>query len=53
VLSFQPAHTLAAHRPLGSLMRARLATYQALSAYRHEQNHHQQVEPTEPSQVPD
>ena len=29
VLSFQPAHSLAAHRPLGSLMRARLATYQA------------------------
>ena len=53
VLSFQPAHTLASHRPLGSLMRARLATYQALSAYRHEQNHQQQVEPSEPSQVPD
>lgn len=53
VLSFQPAHALAAHRPLGSLMRARLKTYQALSAYRHAQNHKEQVEPTELNQVPD
>ena len=52
-LSFQPAHALAAHRPLGSLMRARLATYQALSSYRHGQNHQQQIEPTGPEQVPD
>ncbi len=52
-LSFQPAHSLAAHRPLGSLMRARLATYQALVAYRQGQNHEQQVEPTELSQIPD
>ena len=53
VLSFQPAHALQAHRPLGSLMRARLATYQALSAYRHEQNHQRQVEPSGVDQVPD
>ncbi len=53
VLSFQPAHALQAHRPLGSLMRARLATYQALSAYRHEQNHQKQVEPYSVDQVPD
>ncbi len=53
VLSFQPAHTLAAHRPLGSLMRARLQTYQALSAYRHAQNRQDQVEPATPDQVPD
>ena len=53
VLSFQPAHALQAHRPLGSLMRARLATYQALSGYRHEQNHQQQVEPSSADQVPD
>ena len=30
VMSFQPAHALAAHRPLGSVMRARLQVYQAL-----------------------
>ncbi len=53
VLSFQPAHALQVHRPLGSLMRARLATYQALSAYRHEQNHQKQVEPSGVDQVPD
>ena len=52
VLSFQPAHALAAHRPLGSLMRARLGTYQALSAYRHAQNRQNQVEPTGHDQVP-
>ena len=53
VLSFQPAHALHAHRPLGSVMRARLATYHALSAYRHEQNHWKQVKPSGVDQVPD
>ena len=53
VLSFQPAHSLAAYRPLGSLMRARLQTYQALSAFRHMQNRKQQVEPASLDQVPD
>ena len=33
-LSFSPAHTLAAHRPLGSLNRARLHAYGALAAKR-------------------
>ncbi len=53
VLSFQPAHALAAHRPLGSLMRARLRTYQALSSYRHAQNRQTQVEPVTLDQIPD
>lgn len=53
VLSFQPGHALAAHRPLGSLMRARLSTYQALSSYRHAQNQQRQTEPSGPDQVPD
>ncbi len=53
VLSFQPAHALAAHRPLGSVMRARLQTYQALSAYRHAQNGKRQSEPAAIDQVPD
>lgn len=52
VLSFQPAHSLMLHRPLGSLMRARLATYQALSAYRHAQNHKHQAEPSSLDQAP-
>ena len=38
VMSFQPAHALAAHRPLGSVMRARLQVYQALVALRHGDN---------------
>ncbi len=53
VLSFQPAHALAAHRPLGSVMRARLHTYQALSSHRHNENRQRQVEPTTLDQVPD
>ncbi|KQP07177.1 catalase [Methylobacterium sp. Leaf99] len=50
VLSFRPAHSLAAHRPLGSLMRARLKTYAALSRFRHERN---AVRETEPRTVAD
>ena len=53
VLAFRPAHSLAAHRPLGSIMRARLATYQALSAYRHERNGQPQAEPASIGDVPD
>lgn len=53
VLSFRPAYSLAAHRPLGSIMRARLKTYQALSAFRHGHNQVQQVNPVDLAQVPD
>lgn len=53
VLAFRPAHTLAAHRPLGSLMRARLTTYGALSAYRHGRNGKPEVEPASVADVPD
>ena len=38
VLTFRPAHSVAAHRPLGSVMRARLQVYEALSQLRHRQN---------------
>lgn len=38
-LSFSPAHALAAHRPLGSINRARLAAYRALSERRRSENH--------------
>ncbi len=37
-MSFRPAHSLAAHRPLGGVMRARLQVYQALSDFRHREN---------------
>ena len=53
VLTFRPAHSLAAHRPLGSLMRARLQTYPALQAFRAERNGIAQREPRELSEVPD
>ena len=37
-MTFRPAHSLAAHRPLGSVMRARLQVYRALSDFRHREN---------------
>ncbi|WP_375465083.1 catalase family protein [uncultured Methylobacterium sp.] len=52
VLSFRPAHSLAAHRPLGSLMRARLKTYQALSNVRHARNVTPEAEPRAIAGVP-
>lgn len=38
VMTFRPAHSVAAHRPLGSVMRARLQVYRALSDFRHREN---------------
>lgn len=37
-MTFRPAHSLEAHRPLGSVMRARLQVYKALSDFRHREN---------------
>ena len=37
-LSFNPWRTLPEHRPLGSINRARLRVYQALSKFRHREN---------------
>ena len=51
-LSFSPAHTLVAHRPLGSVNRARLAAYTALSTLRREENNRPLTELTTPDQVP-
>lgn len=45
-LSFNPWHTLAAHRPLGGINRARHVIYQTLSNFRHRHNHQAQTEPT-------
>jgi hypothetical protein len=47
-LSFNPWHALAAHRPLGSIMRVRREVYRASVAYRAGQNH---VAVTEPASV--
>ncbi|RZM17489.1 MAG: catalase, partial [Sphingomonas sp.] len=38
IMTFRPAHSLEAHRPLGGVMRARLQVYRALSALRHARN---------------
>ena len=38
VMTFRPAHSLAVHRPLGGVMRARLQVYKALSDFRHREN---------------
>ena len=53
VLSFRPAHSLAAFRPLGSVMRARLQTYVALSEFRHARNRDPQPEPRSIDEIPD
>ncbi len=53
VMSFQPSHSLEAHRPLGSVMRARLATYPQLSAFRHARNGQAQREPRALDEIPD
>ncbi len=37
-MTFRPAHSLAVHRPLGGVMRARLRVYKALSDFRHREN---------------
>lgn len=52
-LSFTPAHSLAAHRPLGSLMRGRLKAYGAIAALRAELNAARRVEPRSLNEIPD
>ena len=52
VMTFRPAHSLAAHKPLGSVMRARLQVYAALSNFRHRENGVLAQEPTAVEQIP-
>jgi len=51
-LSFSPAHALAAHRPLGSIMRARLRAYPELSRWRRAANGRPLTEPRSLEEVP-
>lgn len=44
-MSFSPWHALAAHRPLGGIMRVRQATYAAAARFRTNFNHRTLVEP--------
>ena len=52
-MSFRPAHSLEAHRPPGSLMRARLKTYGRLSEFRHGRNGQATREPRTLDEIPD
>lgn len=52
-LSFCPAHSLAAHRPLGSIMRARMQAYELLAKARREQNGSPVKEPRSIDEMPD
>jgi hypothetical protein len=44
-LAFNPWHALAAHRPLGAVMRARKSAYQMSAKFRAEHNHIMIIEP--------
>jgi hypothetical protein len=52
-LSFNPWHSLAAHRPLGNIMRARFKAYQASSHFRHSAERRDMVEPRCIEEMPD
>jgi hypothetical protein len=52
LLSFDPWHALAAHRPLGNVMRARRKSYEASSRFRHEMNGRPLVEPRSIEELP-
>lgn len=52
VMTFRPAHSLEAHQPLGSVMRARLQVYRALSDFRHRENGVTAEDPAKADQIP-
>ena len=51
-LSFNPWHSLVAHRPLGNIMRARFQSYKASSEYRHSVEGRPMVEPSSIDELP-
>ncbi len=52
LLSFNPFHGLAAHRPLGNVMRARQKAYAMSSQFRHRMNSRVGVEPKSIDELP-
>jgi hypothetical protein len=52
LLSFNPWHALAAHRPLGNIMRARKKSYAASSQFRHGSESRPMSEPKSISELP-
>ncbi len=51
-ISFSPWHALAAHQPLGGIMRSRLKAYEEAAKYRAQRNQHPHVEPKSVDEVP-
>lgn len=51
-LSFNPWHSLVAHRPLGNVMRARFQAYKASSEFRHSAEGRPMVEPRSIDELP-
>ena len=51
-LHFNPWHSLAAHRPLGNIQRARRKAYALSSDYRHRMNGHAKGEPKSIAELP-
>ena len=51
-ISFSPWHALAAHRPLGGVMRSRRKAYQEAAKYRAQRNQHPRVEPKSAAEIP-
>lgn len=53
VLTFNPWNGVTDHQPLGSIMRIRKRAYERSTAYRHEYNAKQQIEPDSLNEIPD
>ncbi len=53
VMSFNPWHCIEEHRPLGSVMRARIAADEAPSRFHHTMNGQPSVEPRDIAEIPD
>jgi hypothetical protein len=53
ILSFSPWHCLAAHQPLGSIMRLRKEAYRLSSSFRHDFDGEAMIEPGDISDYPD
>ena len=53
VLSFNPWNGVAAHRPLGSIMRVRKDAYERSTQFRHERNQCERREPNTHGDIPD
>lgn len=53
VLSFNPWNGIAAHQPLGGIMRIRRAAYERSTAFRHAMNARPRIEPSSAADIPD